>query len=69
MMRNIEAHPEEYIDEHIEKLNEFRDYVKLGLHDYLSYAHLMDKACNKRYVVFLRVINWFIKYLEGQVKS
>ncbi len=49
---------------HIEKLEEISDYIQLSLYDYLQYAKLWDKECNKRYVIFLRVTKWFLKYLK-----
>ena len=64
MMRNVEAHPEEYIAGHIGKLQEIRDYIKMSLHDYLHHADLLDRPCRKKYAVLLRCLDWFINYLK-----
>ena len=70
MMRDIEAHPEEYAAKHLEKLREFLKYANKDLREYLSYSDLMgyrsrkERRCSKRHKALIFCISWLIVHIE-----
>lgn len=64
MMRDIEAHPEEYVPEHLEKLRTFSEYSAKDLEEFLIHSDLMTKNCKRIYGLMKWTLRWLIAHIE-----